>query len=86
MLFGLGLIAWVWWLRPYSWEGIDPAPLFCFWWRGHWMEYDGRAGINCVDRTGDLRIFPGVRVINAAGLFRGRGHCMRGIDSLGGGI
>ena len=30
--------------------------------------------------------FPGVRAISAVGIFRGRVHHMRGIDSLGGGI
>ena len=30
--------------------------------------------------------FPGVRAINAVGQFRGRGHRMHCVDSLGGGI
>ena len=84
---GGGLIAWIGRRGlAHFWEGRDQRS----WsiseaWASYARHgYAGWTGISSLDWVAGDRRNTGGRGISAVGLFRGRGHCMRGVYSLGG--
>jgi hypothetical protein len=84
---GGGLIAWIGRRGlAHFWEGRDQRSwsISEAWASYAQYGYAGWTGISSLDWVAGDRRNTGGRGISAVGLFRGRGHCMRGVYSLGG--